>query len=249
MLCRISRKAQPLTVTHSLTINADLSWTLFVNQHKIDADTCVALRSFAGPLNGVKLSQLLATVDKLLICAGQPDDHFVRMVLAKKGKVLSSNGKVVAYVDNERVELNGELYPQTVHTSECEVISHSVKCSLCSQYKATLHSMYHRWNKQKLHGGGQSSTTDSSSETSNSQMSDILTLQRKLQTDDLRRRAHNAELSQNCEKKSVNLWKNKVKCLNRLFNTICFISCKKILTTLGRHIPKAVLLSCFWMNS
>ena len=27
-LCRISRKAQPLTVMHSLTINADLSWTL-----------------------------------------------------------------------------------------------------------------------------------------------------------------------------------------------------------------------------
>ena len=69
-----------------------------ISQHKLDADTCVALRSFAGPLNGVKLSQLLAMIDKLTICTGQPDDHFLHMVLAKKGKILSSNG-IAAYVD------------------------------------------------------------------------------------------------------------------------------------------------------
>ena len=112
MLCRISCKTQPLTVMHSLTINADLSWTLFVNQHKVDVDTCIALKSFAGPLND-KLSQLLVAIDKLLICEGQPDDHyFMHMILATKGTFLSSNGKVAVYV-NECVELNGELYSQS----------------------------------------------------------------------------------------------------------------------------------------
>ena len=147
MLCRISR-TQPLTVTHSLTINADLSWSLFVNQHQVDAGTCGTLKSFAGPMNDEKLSQLLVMVDKLPVCAGQPDDHFVRMVLAKKGKVLSSDGKVLAYVDNVHIELNGELYPQTIRTSQCEIIGHSVKCSSCSQYRANLRAMYNRWNKQ-----------------------------------------------------------------------------------------------------
>ena len=65
---------------------------------RVDAGTCGTLKSFAGPLNDEKLSQLLVMVDKLPVCAGQPDDHFVHMVLAKKGKVLLSDGKVVAYM-------------------------------------------------------------------------------------------------------------------------------------------------------
>ena len=246
MLCRISRKTQPLTVTHSLTINADLSWTLFVNQHKVDTDTCIALKSFAGPLNDDKLSQLLVAIDKLLVCAGQPDDHFVRMILAKKGKILSSNGKVAAYVDNERVELNGELYPQTVRTSECEIIGHSVKCSSCNQYRATLRSMYHRWNKRKSHGRGQSSTTESSSEASKFTNERYLNTPEKLaKIDDLRKRAHNAEQTvTKLREKIRKLTEDQGEVLDQTFQ-----SCKKILIILRRHILKAVLLGCFGRNS
>ena len=248
MLCRISRKAQPLIVTHSLTINVDLSWTLFVNQHKIDADTCVALRSFAGPLNGVKLSQLLATVDKLLICAGQPDDHFVRMVLAKKGKILSSNGKVVAYVDNERVELNGELYPQTVRTSECEVIGHSVKCSSCSQYRATLRSMYHRWNKRKLHGGGQSSTTESSSETSKFTNERYLNTPEKIaKIDDLRRRAHNAEQTVTKLREKVRkLTEEQGEVLDQTFQQDLFHIMQENSDNIKKAYPEGSFARLFW---
>ena len=68
----------------------------FVNQHQVEADTCAALKSFVGPLNADKLSRLLVTIDRLRVCTGQPDYHFVRMVLPQKGKVILSDGKVAS---------------------------------------------------------------------------------------------------------------------------------------------------------
>ena len=149
MLCRMTRMSEQLKVTHSLSINADLSWSLFVNQRRVEATTCGALRTLAGPMSADKLSQLLLTLDRLPLCAGQPDDHFMRMILTKKGKITSSNGEVVAYVDDAHVELNGETYTQTIRTFNCEILSHSVKCSSCTKYRTTLRSMYHRWSKRQ----------------------------------------------------------------------------------------------------
>ena len=138
MLCKVSRMSEQLVVTHSLYINADLSWTLFINQRQVKVATCDALKAFAGPMSADKLSQLLLTLDQLPLCAGQPDDHFVRMILNKKGTIKSHNGEVVAYIDNAPVELNGSIYTQTIRTSNCAQLSHSVKCSSCTQYRPTL---------------------------------------------------------------------------------------------------------------
>ncbi len=60
------------------------------------------------------------------------------MVNAKKGKILSPNGKMVCFVDEMVVRLNGEVYPQTIRTTDCEIVSSSLKCSSCKQYRATL---------------------------------------------------------------------------------------------------------------
>ena len=165
LLCKVSCKTQPLMVTHSLTIHSNLSWLLFVNQHLIDSAVCGPLKSFSGPLTPENLSQLLVEVDRLSICAGQPDDHFVRMVQAKKGKILSCNGKVVAYVDSTQVEFNGNVYQRTVRTSECEVISNSTKCVVCTKYRTNLRAMYHRWKKQKSSSIVHTSNAESSSDT------------------------------------------------------------------------------------
>ena len=67
MLCRISRQTQPLTVTHSLTTNDDMTWSLFVNQHQVEADTCPALGSLVGCLDADKLSRLRITIEKLVL--------------------------------------------------------------------------------------------------------------------------------------------------------------------------------------
>jgi len=72
------------------------------------------------------------------------------MVSAKKGKVLSTDGKVAAMVDGYApVTLNGEHYQATVGTGSCELISKSQKCVSCNSYRASLRTMYNRWCKRR----------------------------------------------------------------------------------------------------
>ena len=136
-----------MNITHSLTINSDLSWLLLINHHMVDSNRSTALKPFSGAMNTDKLNRLLELLDQLKVCAGQPDKHYVHMVSAKKGKILSPHGKVVAYFDRVKVDVNGEIYQQTLCTSDHEIASHSLKCPAFTSYRSNLHSMYHRWVK------------------------------------------------------------------------------------------------------
>lgn len=63
ILCKISQESgsssQPLTVTHSLTVNSDLTWALFVNGHEVTPNICTALSSFPRMLQLETFPQLL----------------------------------------------------------------------------------------------------------------------------------------------------------------------------------------------
>ena len=49
------------------------------------------------------------------MCRGQPDSHFISMVNAEKGKIISSDGKIAASFDQYApVGVNGEHYRATV---------------------------------------------------------------------------------------------------------------------------------------
>lgn len=65
---------------------------------------------------------------ELIFCTGQPDIHFVNMVKARKGKTLSEDGKVVAFVDECKAVLGGTEYQCTVRSSDCELVSMTDKC-------------------------------------------------------------------------------------------------------------------------
>jgi hypothetical protein len=145
--------------THfSLKILPDLTWTLFVNNSNVNYGNCSALESVPSVLNTDSLSQFLSKLDKLNVCIGQPDTHFVDMLVAgKKGKIVSSNGKIACYVDKIPVVVDGQMYPQTVRTTNCEVICTNHKCSSCKKYRATLRSIYHRWSRRSESSGSSSS--------------------------------------------------------------------------------------------
>ena len=67
------------------------------------------------------LNNLLQLLDRLHVCCGQPDSHFVSMVNAKKGKIISSDG---ASIDQYTpVAINGEHYQAKVQTGSCEMVS------------------------------------------------------------------------------------------------------------------------------
>lgn len=77
------------------------------------------MESFPGILDTCSLANLLTTLEEHAICAG-PDDHFVELIKAKRGKILSPDGTTAAMLDNTQVQLDRTFYSQTVRTSQCE---------------------------------------------------------------------------------------------------------------------------------
>lgn len=61
--------------------------------------------------------QSLVLLDQCSVCPGHPDAQFVQMVEAKKGKLMSKNGKsIAARVDDfSTVYLNGDAHSKTGH--------------------------------------------------------------------------------------------------------------------------------------
>ena len=95
MFCRISRQAAPsaapLTITHCLEISDDLSWCLFVHNHSLDRTKCGALQSFPSTINSEHLLNSFSKIEDLFVCEGHKYIHFVKMVAARKGKIVSLN--------------------------------------------------------------------------------------------------------------------------------------------------------------
>ena len=97
LLCRISEEASSSSVLLQLTqrvkVDRHMSWSLSVNQHPVDITESGCLSSYPLTINAEALSNTLS------ICIGQPNLHLVKVVFAKKGKVSSPDGRIVAYVD------------------------------------------------------------------------------------------------------------------------------------------------------
>lgn len=133
----------PLTVTHSIVVDRDLTWKVYVHGHQVN------LPHIPIHLEVGTLQQLLSTIDQLInVCAGHPDTRFIDMVEAKKGSLKSSTGSVSAYMDsNAAVELNGQSHSKTVRSTRCQLLSSASKCPVCVAYRDTIRSTYHRWVK------------------------------------------------------------------------------------------------------
>ena len=90
VVCKISQvpgSSQPVSITHYVMVNADLTGSVFIEQRYVDVSKCTALDCFSQTFT---LAQLLKKVNDLRMCkgSGQADNHFVRMLTAKKEKVL-----------------------------------------------------------------------------------------------------------------------------------------------------------------
>ncbi len=62
----------------------------------------------------------MKVIDKLEVCAGQPNLKFVEFIQSQKGCVLTDKkGQTVD--DYASVTFNGVLYHQTIRSSKCEI--------------------------------------------------------------------------------------------------------------------------------
>lgn len=101
----------PPSITHSLTINSDLSWSAFVHGHLVNNSRCVPLSSIPDKLDHDSLKLLLSKLDSSKVCPGHTDHNFVEMLLTKKGKIMSRDGKdVVASIDSSARTCSFEWY-------------------------------------------------------------------------------------------------------------------------------------------
>ena len=92
------------------------------------------------------LSSLRSSIDRLGVCAGQPDTHYVQIISAKHGVVKSCNGDISATLnDYASVTSNGEVFKQTVQTAKYELLVIGNGNS-CKAYRATLRKAYNRWS-------------------------------------------------------------------------------------------------------
>ena len=138
-----SSSSSPVAITHSVVVNEDCTWKLHVHGHHVHPQ---ALSCIPAKLQASTMQKLLSTVGQMRVCAGHPDMHFLTIMEAKNGIMKSANGNMAAYVDdNASIELNGVSYSKTLRSSDCHILSSSIKCPACVSYRR---SMYHRWMKQ-----------------------------------------------------------------------------------------------------
>lgn len=153
-LCIVSSQSstskQPLRVTHSLTVNEDLTWEVFVLGHRINAaKTC--LRHIPSHLGVDSLSRLIQLAEGSNVCPGNPDERFVELISSKKGNKITSRDECTkAYIDDGYdVKFKGKIYTSTVRTTSCTILSHGSRCVLCNQYRPLLRSLHSRWLRKR----------------------------------------------------------------------------------------------------
>ncbi len=140
-----------LVITHSVRIKEDLTWSLSIHGFLVDSSRCRVLSGIPEHMCPSSLEKLLKLLDKCNVCPGNPDDRFVEMVEAKKGQLMSKDGKTVtATVDSfSSVFCIGKIHAKTVRVSTCELLADGNRCTSCMSYRDSLRSMHHRWLKQK----------------------------------------------------------------------------------------------------
>ncbi len=184
-MCEIHSHSEDIQprITKSITINSDLTWELFVHSNQVKK--CDALVDIPMKLNKVHFLRLIASVEKLNVCAGHPEKKFVEFVTNRKGKLLNRKGDIAATIDEfATVKVNGELHEQTIRSANCQLLVNDQKCISCTRYRRTLRVLHSRWSKRE------SDEVSSSSHVNNRYLK---TPQKLTKLSNMRQRIKNAE--------------------------------------------------------
>ena len=130
-----------------------MSWLVYVDNHLIPPNNDV-LRAFPPALNTSVLLNLINTLHTSNVCLGNHDDTYITLARQTKGKFLSTNGQIVAELEDLFCFVaNGEIKHSTVRHINCHILlaKEKVKCLPCTNYCNTLHALVSKSTKQ-VHG-------------------------------------------------------------------------------------------------
>lgn len=191
------------TVVQSLTVLPNYTWNIHTHGKCMDVKNCLALKDFPDMITSPSLlKRLILHLGDLHVCAGNPDENFLRLADSRKGKFHSTNNKPVAFVDNFfPVSYEGIRHDRTVRSSTCEYLVKLARCESCKKYRSSLRSMYSRWSTRQ--------TSDSSKHTSVSSHTNY----RYLNTPERKKRMLNLKNELDDKRKEVESLKRKLKSL------------------------------------
>ncbi len=111
-----SASNQPLKISHTISINPDYSWTVFVHNYEVKSGSRALKSTLRTIDNSITMNKFEKLVNDLQVCAGHPDVSFVHFCKSKKGKLVSKHGnEVVAHVDSYLpISLNGMVHAETM---------------------------------------------------------------------------------------------------------------------------------------
>ena len=156
-LCKVtsrpqaSQSTEPLVISHSLLVDADLSWRVFIHGHRVDKSTSNSLAAVPDHLDSSAFAHLLSILQSVNVCPGQPNPRYIEMAVSRKGTFTGPDGDIKATLETSfQVTLKGKVFPSTIRTTKCEVLTDArgSTCSTCRGYGSTLQAMYSRWTKR-----------------------------------------------------------------------------------------------------
>ena len=90
--CRISIRLT-CHVSQCLSVSSDCTWKLIVHGQQVSHSL---LSSLPAKLTHEQLQRLINTLESSSVCPGNPDEKFVELIKAKKGKIMNAKRKSVA---------------------------------------------------------------------------------------------------------------------------------------------------------
>ncbi len=99
MFVKVQEQGSFTRVTHSVR-QADFSWSVSVDNHKIEPSDCLSFSHFPSQIEMNTLPGLLSRslLEELNVCPGNPDPLFVAIVMAKQGKGKISQRQAVLHL-------------------------------------------------------------------------------------------------------------------------------------------------------
>ena len=110
---------KPMSVLRLLLVKNDLTWQVYVAENMVPSD-CAVLKSFPPTLNREFVPNMVSTICATNICVGNYDNKFITLSHTRRGRFLSHNGQLVAFLDETLcVEIGGKQYSATIrHVKE-----------------------------------------------------------------------------------------------------------------------------------
>ena len=144
------RLGTPVVIFHLLIIRTDLTWELHTADHLISSE-CSDLCQQPSHLATESARRLIRLIDNSNYCIGNTDEQFIELARKRKGKFLTVGGKVIANLEEGiYIYASGEERCSTIRHTGCKMLlSTSVVCPVCTNYRSTLRVLLCRKQKSQ----------------------------------------------------------------------------------------------------